>query len=80
MSLMHFHSNVSYCCVTMSCGISIVTKQCEQRRCYGNGSVLDVRESFRDSCVLGSDEKGRSGVIVVINSCVRRLIEFGRVL
>jgi hypothetical protein len=42
--------------------------------------VLDVRESFRDSCVLGSEEKGRSGVIVVINSGVRRLIEFGRVL
>jgi hypothetical protein len=32
------------------------------------------------SCVLGSEEKGRSGVIVVISSCVRGLIEFGRVL
>jgi hypothetical protein len=42
--------------------------------------VLDVRESFRDSCVLGSEEKGRSGVIVVISSCVRRLVECGRVL
>jgi hypothetical protein len=64
----------------MSCGISIVMKQCEQRRYYGNGSVLDVRESFGDSCVLGSEEKGRSGVIVVINSCVRRLVECGRAL
>jgi hypothetical protein len=66
--------------VTMSCDISIVTKQCERRRCYGNGSVLDVRESLRDSCVLGSEEKGRSGVIVVMNSCIRGLIEFRRVL
>jgi hypothetical protein len=30
---------------------------------------VDVRESFRVSCVLGSEEKGRSGVTVVINSC-----------
>jgi hypothetical protein len=42
--------------------------------------VLDVRESFRVGCVLGSEEKGRSGVLVVISSCVRGLIEFGRVL
>jgi hypothetical protein len=32
------------------------------------------------SCVLGSEEKGRSGVIVVISSCATGLIEFGRVL
>jgi hypothetical protein len=42
--------------------------------------VLDVRESFRNSCVLGFEEKGRSGVTVVMNSCFRGLIEFGRVL
>jgi hypothetical protein len=42
--------------------------------------VLDVRDSFRDSCVLGSEEKGRSGVIVVISSCVTELVEFGHVL
>jgi len=38
------------------------------------------RCSELDSCVLGSEEKGRSGVIVVISSCVRGLVEFGRVL
>jgi hypothetical protein len=42
--------------------------------------VLGVRESFRDSCVLGSEEKGRSGVIVVIRSCIKGLVEFRRVL
>jgi hypothetical protein len=42
--------------------------------------VRDVRESFRDSCVLGSEEKGCSGVTVVIDSCVKGLVEFGRVL
>jgi hypothetical protein len=42
--------------------------------CLGRESLIVV------SCVLGSEEKGRSGVIVVMNSCVRRLVEFGRVL
>jgi hypothetical protein len=44
--------------------------------------VIDKREfsSELDSCVLGSEEKGRSGVIVVISSCVTELVEFGRVL
>jgi hypothetical protein len=42
--------------------------------------VLDVRESFRNSCVLGSKEKGRSGVTVVMSSCATGLIEFRRVL
>jgi hypothetical protein len=50
-----------------------------QKHYYGYGSVIDGRESFRDSCVLGSKEKGRSGVTVVIDSCVRRLVEFRRV-
>jgi hypothetical protein len=36
-----------------------------QKHYYGYDSVIDVRESFRDSCVLGSEERGRSGVIVV---------------
>jgi hypothetical protein len=36
--------------------------------------VLDVRESIRNSCVLGSEEKGRSGVTVVMNGCIRELI------
>jgi hypothetical protein len=55
MSLMHFHSNVSYCCVTMSCDISIVTKQCERRRYYGYGSVIDKREFSSEvvSCIRG---------------------------
>jgi hypothetical protein len=41
--------------------------------CWERESLIVV------SCVLGSEEKGRSGVIVVMNSCVRRLVEFGRV-
>jgi hypothetical protein len=52
----------------------------EQKHYYGYGSVIDVRESFRDSCVLGSEDKGRSGVTVVMNSFIRGLIEFRRVL
>jgi hypothetical protein len=51
-----------------------------QKHYYGYGSVIDVREIFRDSCVLGSDEKGRSGVIVVISSCVLESKQVGRVL
>jgi hypothetical protein len=52
----------------MSCGISIVTKQCEQRRYYGYGVVTDKRvfSCELDSCVLEFEEKGRSGVIVVM--------------
>jgi hypothetical protein len=50
-----------------------------QKHYYGYGSVIDVRESFRDSCVLGSEEKGRSGVTVVIVRCVTELVEFRRV-
>jgi hypothetical protein len=42
--------------------------------CWRRESLIVV------SCVLGSEEKGRSGVIVVMNSCVRRLVEFRRVL
>jgi hypothetical protein len=38
-----------------------------QKHYYGYGSVIDVRENFRDSCVLGSEEEGRSGVTVVMN-------------
>jgi hypothetical protein len=30
-----------------------------QKHYYGYGSVIDVRESSRDSCVLGSKEIGR---------------------
>jgi hypothetical protein len=51
-----------------------------QKHYYGYGSVIDVRESFRDSCVLGSEGEGRSGVTVVMNSCATGLIEFRRVL
>jgi hypothetical protein len=50
-----------------------------QKHYYGYGSVIDVRESLKDSCVLGSEEKGRSGVTVVIASCATGLIEFRRV-
>jgi hypothetical protein len=32
-----------------------------------------------DSCGLGPEEKGRSGAIVAVSSCVRRLVEFRRV-
>jgi hypothetical protein len=46
----------------------------ETAACWGRESLIVV------SCVLGSEEKGRSGVIVVINSCVRRLVECGRAL
>jgi hypothetical protein len=38
-----------------------------QNHYYGYGSVIDVRESFRDSCVLGSEEIGRT-------RCVRSVI------
>jgi hypothetical protein len=55
MSLCLFHSNVA---LTVGwqwvCGISIVTQQCGQRRCYGNG-VCYIRKSCRScpgSCVL----------------------------
>jgi hypothetical protein len=47
-----------------------------QKHYYGYGSVIDVRESFRDSRVLGSEEAGRSGVTVVMNSCGTELVEF----
>jgi hypothetical protein len=51
-----------------------------QKHYYGYGIVIDVRESLRDSCVLGSEEKGRSDVTVVMNSFATGLIEFRRVL
>jgi hypothetical protein len=41
---------------------------------WGRESLIVV------SCVLGSEEKERSGVIVVIDSGVRRLVECGRAL
>jgi hypothetical protein len=39
----------------------------EQKHYYRYGSEIEKREfsSELDSCVLGSEEKGRSGVIVV---------------
>jgi hypothetical protein len=44
-------------------------------------AVCCIRESFIGvTCVLGSEEKGCSGVIFVISSCVRELVDFGRVL
>jgi hypothetical protein len=49
--------------MTMSCGTSIVTKQCERRRCYGNGSVIDKRVF---SCELGSCVRGLVEVIRVL--------------
>jgi hypothetical protein len=44
--------------------------------------VIEKREFSSElaSCVLGSEEKGRSGVIVVIDSGTRGLVEFRRVL
>jgi hypothetical protein len=50
-----------------------------QKHYYGYGCVIDARESFRGSCVLGSEEKGRSGVIAVISLGQRRE-QIGRVL
>jgi hypothetical protein len=51
-----------------------------EKHYYGYGSVIDVRESLRDSCVLGSEEKGRSGVTVVTASCVLESKQVGLVL
>jgi hypothetical protein len=59
--------------------VSITMDMAVQKHYYGYGSVIDVRESLRDRCVLGSEEKGRSGVTVVIASCIRGLVEFRRV-
>jgi hypothetical protein len=39
----------------MSCGISIVTKQCERGRYYGNGSVLDKGEFYRSELCYRTD-------------------------
>jgi hypothetical protein len=50
-----------------------------QKHYYCYGSVIDVRESCRDSCVLGSEGKGRSGVIAVISLGQRRE-QIGRIL
>jgi hypothetical protein len=41
---------------------------------WGRESLIVV------SCVLGPEEKGRSGVIVAISSCATGLVEFRRVL
>jgi hypothetical protein len=77
---LHFHSNVTVILHNNGfVSVSITLDTAVQKHYYGYGSVIDVRESFRDSCVLGSEEKGRSGVTVVIVSCARGLIEFGRV-
>jgi hypothetical protein len=48
--------------VTMSCGISIVTKQCERRRYYGNG-VCWIRESFIVAVEFWN-AKGKDAVVV----------------
>jgi hypothetical protein len=45
--------------------VSITMVTAVQKHYYGYGSVINVRESFRDSCVLGSEERGRSVLIVV---------------
>jgi hypothetical protein len=54
---------------------NVSTQQCKRRRYCGNGEAIDEREfsSERDSCSLEREEIGR-------NSCVRELVEFGRVL
>jgi hypothetical protein len=44
-----------------------------QKHYYGYGSVIDVRESFRDSCVLGPEEKGRIRVGSTICLCILRV-------
>jgi hypothetical protein len=81
MSLLHLHSNVTVILHNNGfVAVSITMVTAVQKHHYGYGSVIDVRESFRDSCVLGSEEKGRSGVTVVMNSFAKGLIEFRRVL
>jgi hypothetical protein len=49
-----------------------------QKYYYGYGSVIDVRESFRVSCVRGLIEFGRV-LRVAVSSCVTELVEFRRV-
>jgi hypothetical protein len=78
---LHFHSNVTVILHNNGfVAVSITMVTAVQKHYYGYGSVLDVTESFRDSWVLESEEKGRSGVTAVIGSCATGLIEFRRVL
>jgi hypothetical protein len=44
-----------------------------QKHYYGYGSVIDVGESFRDSCVLGSKEIGRVFAGCDFRSVIREL-------
>jgi hypothetical protein len=78
---LHFHSNVTVILHNNGfVAVSITMVTAVQKHYYCYGSVIDIRESFRDSCVLGSEEKGRSGVIVVISRCVLESKQVGRVL
>jgi hypothetical protein len=53
--------------------VSITMVTAVQKHYYGYGSVIDVRESFRDSCVRGSEEKGRFRVGSTICLCILRV-------
>jgi hypothetical protein len=56
-----------------------VTQQGKRKACLWIRCDREETSSELGSCVLGSEEKGRSGVIVVI-SCAKGLVEFGLVL
>jgi hypothetical protein len=65
----------------MSGIVSIVTRQCGRRHYYGYGSVIDKRR-FRSRGAVEYWTEDSVDVLrrVVMDSCVGRLIEFGRVL
>jgi hypothetical protein len=70
-----------YCCATIHVLRFHSNATLNERHYYGYGrGVYEGRVLEPVSCVLGSEEKGRSGVIAVIKSCIRGLVEFRRVL
>jgi hypothetical protein len=48
----------------MSCGVSIVTRQCERRHYYGYGSVIDKRRFRSRGAVEFWNAKGKDVVVV----------------
>jgi hypothetical protein len=50
--------------VTMSGGVSIVTRQCERRHYYGYGSVIDKRRFRSRGPVEFGNAKGKDAVVV----------------
>jgi hypothetical protein len=48
----------------MSCGISIVTRQCERRHYYGYGSEIDKRRFRSGEAVEFWNAKGKDAVVV----------------